>query len=163
MSPQFKRDELGHAQTGLDREGQHRAVATAFPARLVGRVDQREAFLGGEERDLPLLVTLGRDRQHLRDHARVLRVTQRRVFEERPDRREPQVPGPRRVVTVGLEMIKERRDQRFVEVVPVELGGLLAGRVLGEAEQQPERVAVGRDRSRAGLQLPGQAVGEERL
>jgi hypothetical protein len=31
-----------------------------------------------------------------------------------------------------------------------------------EAEQQPERVAVGRDRSRAGLQLPGETVGEER-
>ena len=51
----------------------------------------------------------------------------------------------------------------LVEVVPVERGGLLAGVLLDEAEQQPERVAVGRDRPRAGLQLPGETVGEERL
>jgi hypothetical protein len=76
-----ERDQLGHTQAGLDREGQHRPVAAAFPAGLVGRVDQCLALCGGEERDLPFLVTLGWDRQHLRDHVRVLRVTQGRVFE----------------------------------------------------------------------------------
>ena len=40
-----ERDQLGHAQTGLDREGQHRAVAAAFPAGLVRRVDQRLGLL----------------------------------------------------------------------------------------------------------------------
>ena len=158
-----ERDQLRHAQTGLNREDQHRPVATALPAGLVGRVDQRLALAGREERDLPLLVTLRRDRQHLRDHARVLGVPQGRVFEQRSDRGKPQVPGPGGVVTLGLEMFEKRGDDGLVEVVPVELGGLLAGALLGEAQQQSERVAVGRDRSRAGLQLPGEAVGEERL
>ena len=112
---------------------------------------------------MSFLVALGRDREDLRDHARVFGVTQGRVFEERPDRCEPQVPGPGGVVTVSLEVLEERGDDGLIEVVPVELGELLAGVLLGEAQQQPECVAVGRDRSRAGLQLPGQAVGEERL
>ena len=50
-----------------------------------------------------------------------------------------------------------------VQVVPVELGGLLAGPVVHEAEQQPQGVAVGRDGARAGLALLGEPVGEERL
>ena len=42
-------DELGHAQPGLDREGEHRSVAAALPAGLVGRVDQRCGLHSGEE------------------------------------------------------------------------------------------------------------------
>ena len=43
------------------------------------------------------------------------------------------------------------------------LAGCLPVRCWVKQQQQSERVAVGRDRSRAGLQLPGEAVGEERL
>jgi len=45
-------------------------------------------------------------------------------------------------VTIGLEVLEERGDQRLVEVVPVQFGGLLAGALVSEIEQQPERVAV---------------------
>ena len=41
--------------------------------------------------------------------------------------------------------------------------GCLPVVVVDVAEQQPQRVAVGRDRARAGLQLARQPVGEERL
>ena len=41
--------------------------------------------------------------------------------------------------------------------------GALRGLRGGEREQQPERVAVGGDRVRAGALLADQAVGEERL
>ncbi len=64
---------------------------------------------------------------------------------------------------VVLELLEERRDQRLVEVVPVQVRRGCSGRVTREAQQQPQRVAVGDDRARAGVQLTGQAVAEERL
>jgi hypothetical protein len=66
-------------------------------------------------------------------------------------------------VPVGLEVLQERRDQRLVEVVPAQRRGRDPGAVVGEAQQQAQAVAVGGDRARAGVQLLGQAVGEERL
>jgi hypothetical protein len=62
-----------------------------------------------------------------------------------------------------LEVIQERADQRRVEIIDVQRRGLPAGPLGGEAEQQPQRVAVGVDRVRAGLALADQPVGEERL
>ena len=50
-----------------------------------------------------------------------------------------------------------------VEVGDVEPARRLAGALLGEAQQQPQRVAVGGDGARAGLALGQQPVGEERL
>ncbi len=61
--------------------------------------------------------------------------------------------GLRTVAAVLLEVVEERADQRRVEVSEVQLARLLAGLLLGEREQQPERVAVGRDRPRAGVLL----------
>jgi hypothetical protein len=58
---------------------------------------------------------------------------------------------------------EERADQRRVEIVEVKLGWLFAELSGGEREQQPERVAVSGDRSRAGVRLVDQPVGEERL
>jgi hypothetical protein len=58
-------------------------------------------------------------------------------------------------VALVLEVIQERADQRCVEIVEVELAGLLAGSLVGESEKQAQRVAVGRDRVRAGVALPG--------
>jgi hypothetical protein len=57
------------------------------------------------------------------------------------------------VAAIVFEMGEERANQRRVEVVDVELKRLLAGLPVGEAEQQPERVAVGGDRLRAGVAL----------
>jgi hypothetical protein len=66
-------------------------------------------------------------------------------------------------VAIVLEVIEERADQWRVEIVEVELAGLLAGPLLGESEKQTQRVTVGRDRVRASVALPCQPVGEERL
>ena len=68
---------------------------------------------------------------------------------ERVDRRQPGVPGPGAVVLVLFEVGEERADHWRVEVVDVELAGLLAGPLVGEAQKQPERVTVGADRLRA--------------
>ena len=57
----------------------------------------------------------------------------------------------------------KRADQRRVQIVEVQLKRLFAGLVLGEAQQQPEGVAVGGDGVRAGVALGDQTFGEERL
>ncbi len=143
--------ELGDAQPGLDGEHEQRAVAAAFPTSLIGRVDERFGLRGGEKRDGAFLVVLGWNREHPLDRCGVLGVAQRGVAKERPDRGQAQVAGPDAVAADGLEMLEERRDERLVEVLPAKRGGLGAGRVVGEAQQQPQRVAVGRDRLGAGL------------
>ena len=156
-------DQLGDTQAGVSGEGEHGVVAAAFPALAVGRVDERCCLGAGEVGDGAFLEALGRDREHALNDGGVLGMLQRGVLEQRPDGCEPQVAGARAVVAVVLEVVEEARDQRLVEVVPVQAGGLLAGRVVDVAEQQPQRVAVGRDRARTGLQLSGQPVGEEGL
>ena len=83
----------------------------------------------------------------------VLRVAQRGVAEQRVDRGQARVAGAGAVAAVALEVVEERADQRRVEIRDVEPVRLLAGCVLGEAQQQPERVAVGGDRVRAGVAL----------
>jgi hypothetical protein len=47
---------------------------------------------------------------------------------------------------VLFEVGQERADQRRVEIVDVQLTRLLAGLLICEGQQQPERVAVGGDR-----------------
>jgi hypothetical protein len=79
------------------------------------------------------------------------------------DRRQPGVAGPGAVAPFGLEVLEERADQRCVEVSEVQLAGLFAGLLLGEAQQQPERGAVGGHRPGAGVALGQQPVGKERL
>ena len=156
-------DQLGDTQPGVDGECEHGVVAAAFPALSVGSLDERAGLVAGEVDDRAFLKALGRDREHARDDGGVLGVVQRRVLEQRTDRCQPQVPGARAVVPVGCEVLQEARDQRLVEVVPVQTGGLLAGGLVDVAEQQFQGVAVGRDRARAGLQLPCQTVGKEGL
>ena len=60
-------------------------------------------------------------------------------------------------------MGEERRDQRGVDVADVEPGGRFAGAIVGEDQQQPQRVAKGGDGVRAGVALNRQPLGEERL
>jgi hypothetical protein len=80
---------------------------------------------------------------------RLLGVFERSEAVEGVDRPEPGVAGPGAVAPVLLEVVEERADQRRVEIVDVQLERLLAGLLLREAKQQPERVAVGGDRLRA--------------
>jgi len=62
----------------------------------------------------------------------VLGVAQGGVAVERVDRRQPGVAGPRAVASVFFEVFEERADQRRVEVVEVQLEGLLAGLLVRE-------------------------------
>jgi hypothetical protein len=76
------------------------------------------------------------------------------------DRAEAGVAGSRAVAAVVFEVLEERADQWRVEIVDVELEGLLAGLLVCEAQQQSERVSVGGDRFRARAALGDQTVGE---
>jgi hypothetical protein len=51
------------------------------------------------------------------------------------DRGEAVVAGGGSVVALVLEMLKERRDQRRVELADVQLAGRLGGALGGEAQQ----------------------------
>ena len=73
------------------------------------------------------------------------------------------VAGRDAVASLLFEVVQERADQRRVEVLEFEPGGWPAGPLLGECEQQRERVAIGGDRVRADAPLTDQPLGEERL
>jgi hypothetical protein len=60
----------------------------------------------------------------------------------------PSPSGSGAVSALLFEVVEERVDQRRVEVVDVQLEGLLAGLLVREGEQQLERVAIGGDRLR---------------
>ena len=60
-------------------------------------------------------------------------------------------------------MAEERRDHRRVQILELQLRWRLAGLLVHELQQQPEAVAVGSDRVRAGVALAREAIGEERL
>jgi hypothetical protein len=118
MSPRLIATSSGDAQASLDREGQHRAVAAAFPPVLRWRVKHGLGFLGGEEGHGAPLEALGRDAEHPPDHCGVLGVPDGGVGEQGSDRGEPQVPRPGAVVALGLEVLEERGDHGLVELVP---------------------------------------------
>ena len=64
---------------------------------------------------------------------------------------------------LAFQVVEECRDERGVQIGQLQLAGRLSGRLLGEAEQEPEGVAVGRDGVRADPTLRDQALGEERF
>jgi hypothetical protein len=57
---------------------------------------------------------------------------------------------------VGFEVIEERDDHRGVEVIDAEHAGGLASAFGDEAQQEPERVAVGGDGVGTGPALLGE-------
>jgi hypothetical protein len=60
-------------------------------------------------------------------------------------------------------MVEKRADELDIDVGEIEVGWLLAGVLLGECEQQLDRVAVRGDGLRAGAPLADEPVGEESL
>src|SRR5260221_334843 len=68
--------------------------------------------------------------------------------------------GPGDVGGVLLMVGQEVCDERGVQVDEVELAGLVAGAAGGEAEQQPQGVAVGGDGVGAGVALADEPLGE---
>ncbi len=88
----------------------------------------------------------------------MLGVAQPGEAEQRVDRSQARVAGPGAVAAVVLEVIEELCDQRRVEILDLQLARRLAGVLPGEAEQQPEGVAVCGDRVRTGAFLVDQPL-----
>ena len=139
------------------RAGSDRVVAAAEPGAAVRGGEQRVDLGLGEVADERAVVALGRDRQHPLDRARVLGVAQRGVAVEASGSRRAGRCGsaallPRSVRggpgTRRSAARRGRRGRARWADLPVALRG--------EAEQQPERVAVGGDRVRAGVALADQ-------
>ena len=90
-------------------------------------------------------------------------MTQRCEPEERVDRREACVAGPRAVVTVAFEVLQEGTDELSVKVLQTKSRRCDTGPLLHEAEEETERVAVCGDRVLARLALTEEPLDEERL
>jgi hypothetical protein len=72
-----QRDQLGCAQSGLDRERQEGVVASPAASGPVGRVEQGLCLDVGEVGDHGVVAAFGGDREHPADVVGVLGVTQR--------------------------------------------------------------------------------------
>ena len=93
----------------------------------------------------------------------VLGDAQGGVAKQRMHGGEAVVAGRGAVVAVALEVLEEGADHLRVEAAEVQTRGRRAGAPVNEREQQPEGVAVGRDRVRAGVPLREQTLSEEGL
>ncbi len=156
--------ELGDSQAGLDGEGEHGVVAAAGPGVLVAGGQERVGLVRGQVGDVGAVAALAGDGQDPLDQRAVLGMAQGGVGEQGVDRRQAGVAGPGAVAPVGLQVLQERGDH------PGRRGrrgrarsGSCPSPGGGEAEQQPERVAVGGDRGGAGVALADQPAGEELL
>jgi len=83
----------------------------------------------------------------------VLGVLQRGIPVEGVDRRQAVVAGAGSVAAIGIEVGEERADQRRIQILEVQLEGLLAGLLVSIGQEQTDRVAVRGDRFGAGVAL----------
>ena len=89
---------------------------------------------------------------------------ERGVAEKGADRGQPRVAGAGAASSVVFEMVKERAYQWRVQFVDLELGTAACRCArAAKVKQQPDCVAVGGDRVRAGVALAHEPVGEKRL
>jgi hypothetical protein len=108
-------------------------------------------------------VTALRDRQDLARGVGSVGDERQRIAVEGVDRGQARVACRRAVAPFVVEVVEERADGDGVEVVDREAEWGLLRLLCGEQQQEFDRVPVGRDGLRAGLQLPDQPFGEEPL
>jgi hypothetical protein len=138
-------------------------VAPTGPCGPVWRGEQRVHLGLGEVAEQAALEAFGRDREHAGDARGVLGVVKRGEAEQGADRCEPGVSRAGGVAALALEMVEELADELSVDVGKIQVGWLLPGVLLGECQQELERVAVGGNGLRARVPLPDEPVGEELL
>ena len=90
-------------------------------------------------------------------------VADRGVGHERADRGEADVAGAGAVAPLVFEVLEEVEHERGVQVLERQRAGAFAGALLGEAEEQLERVTVALDGAGADASLLDQAPQEEVL
>jgi hypothetical protein len=133
--------EFGDAQAGFGGGEDQGMVAAAGAGAAVGDGEQGLDLAGGEPGDQGFAVPFGRDGEHAGDERGVAGFAQGGVGEQGADRGQPGVAGAGAVAAGGFQVVQECGDQRGVEVADVERGGLGAGAVAGEGQQQPVAVS----------------------
>ena len=156
-------NQFGDAQPGLDHEQHEHPIPPPGPGRRIWGLQQGVDLVGTEVGDQRPFETFGRHGQDPADGGGVFGVARGGEAKQRVNRREPGIAGAHAVMSVVFEMVQERRDQFAVDIADVERGWLLACSRGGEAEHQSPGVSIGADGFAAGVALPGQPVGEERL
>jgi hypothetical protein len=138
-------------------------VASPDPPVAVGGGEESVNFDAIEVAHLEAVGPFGWDGEHPVDHLGVFGMVERGIAEQRVDRGETGVAGGDAVAPLLFEVVEEPADHVGVEVVEIEGGRRLAGALVGVAEKQPERVAIGGHGVGAGAALGDQPLGEERL
>ena len=138
-------------------------IAPSRPCRAIRRREQRRDLVSIEERHRALHIALVGHREDTLAVQQPDGIGHRDVAEERADRGEPRVAAARPVTAHRFAVDEEVGDQIGVDVLDCELDRRLAVPSAREPQQQPERVAIARDRMVAGLHLDTQSVGEEAL
>lgn len=134
--------ELGQAHAGSQCRNEQCVVTTSRPGRAIRSGDERTHLGLGEIAARDGLGSLLRDREHLPDGVRMLRMAIGREAEKGVDGRQSGVAGADGVAPFGLEVIEKGAHEPGIEVCEVELAGVLARVGLGEGEQQPKSVAI---------------------
>ena len=147
--------QFGDPQSGLDGQDEQGVVASAEPGAAVGRGEQRVDLGSRVRKQTGPLAAFGAGwPAPAGSTAACSGCVQRGVAEQRVDRGQPGVAGAHAVAALGFQVGEERGDQRRRpgRRRPAGTGGLPV-RCVREAQQQPQRVAVGGDGVRAGLAL----------
>lgn len=108
--------QLRDPQPCLDGEREKRMVPPPGPGPKVLAREQEVDLVVGEEGHRRAVRARPRYGEHALDDRGVLGVAQPGEAKQRVDRREPRVAGPGAVAALLLEVIKERPDQRRVEL-----------------------------------------------
>ena len=168
MRPDTERDmlvakarQLGEPQAGLHCSQQEGVVALSDPCGPIRDRQHGFDFRSNEEVDQRAGVPFAGDGQHTLDQRRVFRCFQCGIAEERADARQPEVAAARSVRARGFQVVEECSHERRGEIGEGEFRRRAAETLFRKPQQQPKRIAIGRDRVRARATLRHQPLREE--
>lgn len=156
-------DQLGDTQARLQHQHEDRAVAPPVPCREIRSRNDGFDLVAVEIVNRPFLVPLCRHGEHALAVMEQLRRVDSDILEERANCREASVAAACPVTPRLLKIGEEVGDEICVDIGDLQCRRVLLPLIGGLAEQQTERVAVARDRIRAGLHLSTEPLGEEPL
>jgi hypothetical protein len=135
----------------------------AAPGRAIGRREQGIDFRSRQEPQQGSIEALRRNGERAFDDRQGRRVADGGVVEERAQRRETRVAGPRAIVAGAFEVIEKRQQQGRIQVSQGDGRRRLVQPVLCVGQQQSERIAVAGHRTRTRLPLGEQMLVKEIL
>jgi len=156
-------DRLRHPGARVVHEVEQSPVATAGPGGGIGRLEDRPHLLARQKSEHRFLEPLHRDGQRLLDDGERGEIMVRGVLQERPQCRQPRVAATHRVFSIFLQIIEEVQNQLCVEVRHYDCRWYLADLHLHKTQQEPERIPIGSDGTRADGSMVCQVLDEKSL